>query len=295
MIRAILALAMLAMAGAAQAGCLAPAGPVINGAARLVASVAGRGSPVLLIPSLGRGPADYDALGLALVRRGFQIIRYEPRWFGASDGPEAATLADLGEDAAAVVSTLCPGTKVAVVGHALGNRVARAMAAAHPDRVSTLILLAAGGQVPIAPDVARAIGIAAAQGQASETERLQALHLAFFAPGHDPAAWLGGWSARAASLQAKAVQGTSERGWQAGGQVPMLVVQPAQDPVAPLANAQALAATPGLAVTIVRLDRASHAILPEQPLAVAAAVSAWLAGERRQPVLQKQVDERVIP
>jgi pimeloyl-ACP methyl ester carboxylesterase len=290
----MLALAMLGMAGTAQAGCLAPTQPVANGPARLVASLAGQGSPVLLIPSLGRAPVDYDALGLALVRPGFQVIRYEPRWFGASDGPEAATLADLGEDAAAVASTLCPGIKVAVVGHALGNRVARAMAAAHPDRVSTLILLAAGGQVPIAPDVARAIGIAAAQGQAGTPERLKALQLAFFAPGHDPTAWLGGWSARAATLQAKAVQGTSEHGWQAGGQVPMLVVQPSQDPVAPLANAQALAATPGLNVTIVRLDRASHAILPEQPSAVAAAVSAWLSGERRQPVLQKLVDKRVI-
>lgn len=279
-------LTMLIGAATAHAGCNQAIGLVTHGSTNLLAQVEGDGPPVLMIPSLGRGPADFDALARDLVKAGHSVIRYSPRWFGPSDGPEEANLADLAADAAAVARAACPGEAVTVVGHALGNRIARAMSAAQPAQVASVILLAAGGQVAIPPDVARAIALSVAQGRAPDADRLAALRLAFFAPGQDASIWLDGWNPRAAELQAKAVRASSDADWSAAGKAPLLIIQPMHDPVAPLANAQSLVGSLGKRVTLVTLDHASHAILPEQPTAIAAVLRAWLAGMRNPKALQ---------
>jgi pimeloyl-ACP methyl ester carboxylesterase len=274
--------------------CRQPGGPVANGEARLSVQVEGAGPPVLMIPSLGRGPEDFAGLARHLVAGGYTVVRYDPRWFGGSTGPAAATIEDLAEDARAVVVAACPERPVTVIGHALGNRIARALAAIEPARVSSVILLAAGGQAPIPAEVEKAISVSAAQGILPDEQRLPALRLAFFAPGQDAAAWLTGWNPEAATLQANAVRATRRRDWIAAGGVAMFVIQPVLDPVAPLANGAALVAQhPGEAV-MVRLDHASHAILPEQPAAVAALVGAWLAGTRDAARLQAISDKEII-
>jgi pimeloyl-ACP methyl ester carboxylesterase len=292
--RAALAAATLLLTAApAAAACRAP-GPfeATNGDARLHATVTGRGPGVLMIPSLGRGPADFDDLARAVARAGFAAIRYEPRWFGRSDGPEAATLFDLAADAAAVAAAACPGQPVTVIGHALGNRVARAMATSRPDAVASVVLLAAGGKIPIAPDVSAAIGVSASEGLKPDAERLAALRLAFFAKGRDPAVWLTGWSPRATELQARATRAQPSEQWWGAGAAPILIVQPTEDPVAPLANGAALKAELGARGHLVTLPHASHAILPEQPAAVASVVVAWLRGERSDAVLQRRIDRK---
>lgn len=294
--RAVVAAVLLMGASGAGAvpACRQPERPVVQGGARLEVKVEGSGPPVLMIPSLGRGPADFDSLSAALVAANFTSIRYAPRWFAPSDGPEAATLNDLGKDAAAVAAAACPGQSVTVIGHALGNRVARALAADTPAVVSSVILLAAGGQVPIPPGIAGAIARAAAEGELGEAERLRALEIAFFAPGNDARVWLTGWSPRAATLQGRAVRATVDSGWTTAGQAPLLVIQPTRDPVAPFANGEALARAAGDRVTLLALNQASHAILPEQPAAVAAVVLAWLRGERDRQTLQLLIDAATV-
>lgn len=295
MIRLLLSLCLLGISTTAHASppCRQPADPVEHGAARLTVRVEGTGRPVLMIPSLGRGMADFDLLARDLVARGYTSIRYEPRWFGPSTGPAEADLHDLSGDAAAVAAAACPDQPVAVIGHALGNRIARTMAADHPDQVSSIILLAAGGQVPIAPDIEQAILISASQGLAPDAERLKALATAFFAPGEDASAWLTGWNPQAAQLQARAVRVTQDRDWVAAGTVPLLIVQPMMDPVAPLANGRMLLESYRGQAILVTLDHASHAILPEQPAAVSAITLAWLAGEQDTTRLQA-ISERNV-
>lgn len=296
MIRLLASFAALAIAAPALSAseCVAPSGPIANGETRLSARIEGKGPPVLMIPSLGRGPADFDDLSQAVVAAGYTSVRYDPRWFGRSDGPEQATIADLAGDAAALVSAACPAQPVVVIGHALGNRIARALAATRPDLVSSTVLLAAGGQVAITPGISSAIAISASEGLKPDPERLAALRLAFFAPGGDASAWLTGWSPRAATLQARAVRATSDDGWTFAGSAPLLVIQPMQDPVAPPENGRRLADALGKRVTLLSLDHASHAILPEQPAAVAAIVTAWLAGERQTRRLQQIADAATV-
>lgn len=76
--------------------------------------------------------------------------------------------------------------------------------------------------------------------------------------------------------------------------MPLLVIQPMRDPVAPLANGTALVGSYQGQAVMVQLDHASHAILPEQPAAVSALVHAWLGGSRDGQGLQRIADERVI-
>lgn len=278
----------------AEPACRQPEGQVEHGEARLSVFVEGEGPPVLMIPSLGRGPADFEDLARNLIGGGYTAIRYEPRWFGASLGPERATLEDLAGDARAVASASCPGQPVVIIGHALGNRIARAMAAADPGHTSSIILLAAGGQVAIPPAIEQAISVSASEGLFPEPERLTALEIAFFAPGQNARSWLTGWSPQAAELQARAVRATASRDWIAAGGVPLFVVQPMLDPVAPIANGEALIAQYKGPAVMVTLDHASHAILPEQPAAILALVKGWLAGERKAARLQQISNEWTV-
>lgn len=77
-----------------------------NGA-NLRARTVGSGPPLLVIPSLGRGAADFDALASAI--KGHTVVLFDPRWFGESDGPEEIDLFTIADDAAAVLRALCPG------------------------------------------------------------------------------------------------------------------------------------------------------------------------------------------
>jgi pimeloyl-ACP methyl ester carboxylesterase len=57
----------------------------------------------------------------------------------------------------------------------------------------------------------------------------------------------------------------------------ILVLQPTQDVLAPAENAEQLRKQEGDRVTVVYVDRAGHALLPEQPEAIASHVSEYLA------------------
>ena len=287
----------LALSSSAQAICRPPGEwtDFRQGDVSLRARVVGRGPPVLVIPSLGRGPADFDALSAFLVERGHAVVAFEPRWFGASSGPADVDLISLADDASYVLDKLCPGSQADVIGHAHGNRVARALASQHSDQVRSLILLASGGQQPIPAAITAAIGDSAAEGRLSDAQRLAALQIAFFARGNDPGAWLTGWSAQAAERQSAANRRTKDDLWQSGGSAPILVVQALEDPVAPIENAIALKALAPDRVRIVRLDHASHAMLPEQPKAIARVVDAFLAGTMGEARLQAVVDQNLAP
>ena len=156
------------------------------------------------------------------------------------------------------------------------------------------MLFAAGGQAPIPPDVAAAISGATQQGEKPDAARLADITLGFFAKDQDPKVWLYGWNARAARLQQAALRRTADSGWQSAGSSEILVVQAAEDPVAPLANALALQALAPSRVKIVNLPHASHAMLPEQPRALAALTQAFLVGETDLVHLQEIIDQAVV-
>ena len=252
----------------------------------------GEGRLVLLIPSLGRGVDDYDAIAHLLAARGFRSILPDPRGIGGSSGPAPRNLFDLARDAAAVIDQLCLGP-IGVAGHAFGNRVARALAAFVPEKVERVVLLAGGGQAVMSDTVRAALMGSVAQGSKSDAERLEDLQTAFFFTGNDPAVWLRGWYPAAAEQQLAANERTDIARWWTAGSAPVLLVQAEGDPVAPPGNAEALAADIGDRLTLVRLRRASHAILPEQPRAVAALIADYLSGESDGAALQDVADRLI--
>ena len=142
--------------------------------------------------------------------------------------------------------------------------------------MNSTILLAAGGQVP--PD---SEADAALKGVfnplKSYRSRMKDVQTAFFADGNEiPPHWKRGWHTKTAIAQGKA-KGDGDDSWHCAGGVPMLIVQPMQDKIAPPANAYALKEKCSQEVEIVEVQNAGHALLPEQPEAVAKAVLDFLA------------------
>jgi pimeloyl-ACP methyl ester carboxylesterase len=254
----------------------------------------GSGRPILFIPSLARGVADFDGVARLLAKKGYMAILPDPRGTGLTRAPAPTSLFDLAHDAQAAVATLCNGP-VDVVGHAFGNRVARALATSSPITVRRVVLLAGGGKARPLPQVGDSIAISAAQGKLPDAQRLSALQTAFFAQGNDPAVWLTGWYAQAKTYQDLAQKGSDVDQWWAGGRAQILLVQADEDPIAPAGNVEELRKSIGDRLRSVRLRHASHAILPEQPDATAWLLARYFAGERDEARLQKGSDARIKP
>ena len=106
--------------------------------------------------------------------------------------------------------------------------------------------------------------------------RINAARHVFFAPGNDARVWADGWHFDAARAQRASDGRTPARDWWAGGPAPMLVPQGSDDGIVVPENAKRLAAEFPHRVTLVEIAHAGHALLPEQPEAVAKAVLAWL-------------------
>ena len=109
-----------------------------------------------------------------------------------------------------------------------------------------------------------------------DAERLVTIQRLFFAPGHDPSVWLHGWHPQANESQRLASAATRQAEWWAAGTVPLLDLQAAHDPFKPREKTNELVDELGDRVTIVVIPDASHALIPEQPAAVIAAIVAWV-------------------
>jgi pimeloyl-ACP methyl ester carboxylesterase len=245
------------------------------GPARLRVTMKGRGEPVVFIPSRGRGVDDFDDLSTRLVQAGYQVILPEPRGIGGSTGPlEGITYHDLASDAAAVIQSVARAP-VTIIAHAFGTRIARTLASDHPDRVKQLILLAAAGVVPRSATT-EATTTRFWETPLSPADRLDAIRQVFFAPGNDPHVWADGWHFDVAQAQRASDARTPLKDWWAGGSAPMLILQGSDDVIVLPENAKRLAAEFPRRVTLVEIAHAGHALLPEQPDAIAKAVLAWL-------------------
>lgn len=245
------------------------------GAARIHALIEGQGQPVVLLPALGRGVADFSDLSARLVAAGFQVVRPQPRGIGASTGPTTGlTLHDLGNDIAAVIRALGDGPAT-LVGHAFGSRIARVVATDHPQLVSALVLLAAEERQPAPPDVLHA-RLMSYDPSLSRTVRRRLIQKAFFAAGNDPVGWQGGWYQKATRTQMVATLATKAQAWVVAGSAPILLLQGSEDKIAPPENARRFKRHYGARVTLIEIRHAGHAMLPEQPQAIAEAIVSFL-------------------
>lgn len=245
-------------------------------AATIEVLMAGEGPAIVLLPSLGRGAEDMLGVGGHLVAHGYRVICPQPRGIGASTGPMSdVTLHDLAADIADIVAQLGVAPVVAA-GHAFGNKVARTFAADHPEQTRAVVMLAGAGRAPIPDDVRRSI-MGSGDLALPDAERIEHLQRAFFAPGNDPSVWLGGWYPPVKAMELGAEQSTPPDDFIGAGRAPICDVQARQDTVVPESARQDLRNELGDRVTTVVIERAGHALLPEQPLAVARAMHAYIA------------------
>jgi pimeloyl-ACP methyl ester carboxylesterase len=241
----------------------------------------GQGPLLILLPSRGRDSADFDQIAAGLARAGFRVLRPQPRGTGRSTGPmRDLTLHDFARDIAQVIRHEGGGPAV-IAGHAFGNWVARMTAVDYPPLVRGVAIVAAAAKSyprGLAEAVTRSADISL-----PDEERLKYLQSAFFAPGHDASVWLKGWYPEVNESQFRAGQATKQSEWWSGGAAPLLDLQAALDPFKPRAAMNEIREEFGDRATIVVIPDASHALIPEQPVAVVEALVAWIKTLPRQP------------
>jgi pimeloyl-ACP methyl ester carboxylesterase len=228
----------------------------------------GSGPPVMLLPSLGRDSEEFDPVAERLAAAGFRVLRPQPRGYGRSSGPmRDITLHDLARDVAAVIQHENKGPAI-LAGHAFGHFVARMTAVDFPELVRAVILIGAAQKTPD-PEVQKSVAIATDPTQ-PEAERLKHLKLVFFAPGNDPTSWLTGFHGNVRGAEIIARDATPQKEYWSAGTAPILDIQGANDPYRPRSSSNELVQEFGARrVKVALIPNAAHAIIVEQPRAVA--------------------------
>jgi len=240
----------------------------------------GRGPLVELLPSLGRDSEEMDPIAERIAQAGFRVLRPQPRGYGRSEGPlEKITLHDLARDQALVIrhenAGLLPAAGRAILaGHAFGHFVAKATAVDFPQLARGIVLISAS-QKTADPAVRQATAIATDPTQ-PEADRLKGLEWVFFAPGHDARLWLTGFHEKVQKSESIARDATPQSEYWSGGTAPILDLQAEFDPYRPPSSRDELVKEFGAQrMTTVLIKNAAHAVIVEQPVAVADAIIAW--------------------
>ena len=237
----------------------------------------GTGSDVIMYASAGREVSDFNELIKDLNANNYRTIAVESPVIIAKTSDQNPTLETFSDPINLAMKFETRGP-VVLIGHAFGNRATRFTAYQYPENVKAVILLAAGGQIPMEPKAEQSLRDIF-NPMKSHKARMEDVEYAFFAEGNDiPDHWTRGWHTKTAIAQGKAVAASAgDDSWHCAGGIPMLIVQPMQDRIAPIENAYALRDKCPQEIEIVEIQNAGHALLPEQPGAVAGAVLAFLA------------------
>jgi pimeloyl-ACP methyl ester carboxylesterase len=215
-----------------------------------------------------------DSIAAPLAKAGFRVLRPQPRGYGKSTGPlDHLTIHDFAKDIAAVIEHEKAGPAI-LAGHAFGHFVAKATAVDFPKLARGIVLIAAS-QKKADPTVRDATAIATDPSQ-PESPRLLALQKVFFAPGHDARPWLQGFHLDVQKSEAAARDATPQADYWTGGSVPILDIQAQYDPYRPPHSRNELIEEFGAKrMTTVLIPNAAHAVIVEQPQAVAEAIIQW--------------------
>ena len=224
-------------------GCITKEPENITGETRIIkdkeieieAFVFGKGNQTLIIASgNGRPAADLEDLAKGIAEDGIRVVTYNYRTIGASKGPIiGVTLHDYAQDVWRIADAMGV-KKVHLAGKTYGNRVVRTAATDRPERVLSITLIGAGGEIlPSAEIQTKYRRYINPNLPREEWIKLQAELM--FAPGNEHlasrSAELGEYPELAAA-QIKATNVTPKSEWTGAGTAPMLVLTCLQDLVA---------------------------------------------------------------
>jgi pimeloyl-ACP methyl ester carboxylesterase len=228
----------------------------------------GEGEPIVLLPG-GTLTVDYlNGLADALAKAGYRVVGINFRGSGKSTGTgSGVTLSTFADDVAGVVKALNLGP-VHVAGNDFGNRVARMLAASHPELTRSVILLAAGGKIQPQPAAAKALGIIF-NPASTDAEILAVMPYFVSDPAQSDRIWAIFKPSRApgaAAVEAEAAKSTPlEAWWAPPGETKYLILQGADDQSAPPQNGVELKGELGDRATLVNGPGAAHFLPLEQP------------------------------
>jgi pimeloyl-ACP methyl ester carboxylesterase len=105
---------------------------------------------------------------------------------------------------------------------------------------------------------------------------LTAIKTIFFADASDPSVWLTGFWPESGRANRIAYETTPLDDWWSGGEVPVLVIQGMEDRCAFPENGHLLKEEYGDRITVIDIENAAHALLPEQPELIAQIIINYL-------------------
>lgn len=232
---------------------------------------------VLLLAALGRSVSEFNDLSDMLLQMNFQTLAIENRGVGRSRSPifPRASLEDLADDMIAVIehTELSP---LHLIGRALGNRIARVIAWKKPSLAKSLTLIGAGGRVARR----KRIGLSYFYSNKVRNETLCAAGNQLPVALNQPPSW------SALIRQLPAVKRPPKGEWWLGGVAPMLVIQGAEDQIAPPENGIELQQAAPERVKLHTLKNAGHMVLHERFTTVCELISSFLISIANKPVVQ---------
>jgi pimeloyl-ACP methyl ester carboxylesterase len=228
----------------------------------------GEGEAIVLLPGGTLTVGYLDGVADALAKAGYRVVGINFPGSGKSTGPsDGVTLQTMADDVAGVIQALKLGP-VNVAGNDLGNRVARMLAASHPELTRSVILLAAGGKIQPKPAAFHALEVLF--DPASTDAEVLAIMPYFVSNPEDSARVWGllkpSRAPGAAGSEMAAAKATPLSAWWAPpGQTKYLIVQGAEDQIAPPENGVELQKELGDRATLVNVPGAAHLLPLEQP------------------------------
>jgi pimeloyl-ACP methyl ester carboxylesterase len=228
----------------------------------------GQGETIVLLPGGTLTVGYLDGLAEALAEAGYRVVGINFRGSGKSTGSSnGVTLQTNADDVAGVVKSLKLGP-VHMAGNDFGNRVARMFAASYPELTRSVILLAAGGKIPPKPAAERALMIIF-NPQSTDADVLAVMPYLVADPADSARAWAIFKPSRdpgAASIERAAAEATPlEVWWAPPGKTKYLILQGAEDQIAPPENGVELKQELGMRATLVNVPGAAHLLPLEQP------------------------------
>ena len=235
---------------------------------------------IFALPGSGADVSRYQYIGPILAEAGYKLVAINQRGIlGSSGNLERITLRDLAGDVIAVADKM-KIEKFHMAGWAFGNRTSRMVATAYPERLASLILIAAGGLVPALTEPGELAKLLDDH-TLNEEEKIYFARRTMFSPETAQSVvrkyvrGLTYWP-EARKGQTEANRNTPLQDWAAGGEGPVLMIMGVDDLTAPIENGYRMKAQHGDRLTLISVENAGHAVGLEKPKEVAEAMIEFL-------------------